>query len=165
MSKRMNFRKSSKSSKKLCCTFWTFKQDFCAWICKKKRKMIIQNWGWGGQRPFETFQKVHPYLYHHPSLGWPYKTNNTIKVGSLATSWIFASRFQSAASKLTFLAVTIAITGVGQHHHDHDHHHNHNHHQMIMVALPFTSSFAALVIGRLFQVLQSFLIFQPQGKD
>ena len=68
-----------KSSKNLCCTFWTFKQDFCAWICKKKRKMIIQNWGWGGQRPFETFPKVHPYWYQHPSLGWPYKGRHQLK--------------------------------------------------------------------------------------
>ena len=28
------------------------------------------------------------------------------------------------------------------------------HHQIIMVALPFTSSFALLVMGRLFQVIQ-----------
>ena len=34
-------------------------------------------------------------------------------VGSLATSWMFASRFRSDGSKLAFLATTIAITGVG----------------------------------------------------
>ena len=33
-------------------------------------------------------------------------------VGSLATSWMFASRFRSDGSKLAFLATTIAITGV-----------------------------------------------------
>ena len=138
---------------------------------------------------------------HHSTRDQPLVgTLPIVKVGSLATSWIFAARFRSDAAKLLFLAVTIAITGVCCH----------DgavavdgvgvamevmlltlvtmmtttttmpvtvmvmtvihqiimvamvtmvtvmtviHHQIIMVALPFTSSFALLVTGRLFQVI------------
>ena len=50
---------------------------------------------------------------HHSTRDQPLVgTLPIVKVGSLATSWIFAARFRSDAAKLLFLAVTIAITGV-----------------------------------------------------
>eukprot|EP00090_Calanus_glacialis_P002229 TRINITY_DN11674_c0_g1_i1.p1 TRINITY_DN11674_c0_g1~~TRINITY_DN11674_c0_g1_i1.p1 ORF type:complete len:456 (-),score=102.67 TRINITY_DN11674_c0_g1_i1:161-1528(-) len=56
-------------------------------------------------------------------------------VGSLATSFVFKEYIKSEKAKLSFLAITICITGI------------------IMFFLPFTSSFALLVIARLVQIM------------
>ena len=69
-----------------------------------------------------------------PPLQWLPGLFLDAQVGSLVTSWTFSSMIRSDRAKLHFLGVTIAITGA------------------IMIALPFTSSFAFLVTGRLLQV-------------
>jgi len=56
-------------------------------------------------------------------------------VGSLTTSFVFKEFIKSEKAKLVFLSVTIFITGA------------------IMIFLPFTSSFALLVVARLVQIM------------
>ena len=56
-------------------------------------------------------------------------------VGSLGTSFIFKEYLKKDGAKLIFLWLTICLTGV------------------IMIFLPFTSSFALLVTARLLQIM------------
>eukprot|EP00092_Neocalanus_flemingeri_P007291 GFUD01007873.1.p1 GENE.GFUD01007873.1~~GFUD01007873.1.p1 ORF type:complete len:462 (+),score=106.98 GFUD01007873.1:184-1569(+) len=56
-------------------------------------------------------------------------------VGSLATGFVFKEYIKSEKAKLSFLSITICITGA------------------IMIFLPFTSSFVLLVVARLVQIM------------
>ena len=48
------------------CRFWTFKQGFKQGFFRKKC-FFFRKWG-GGQRPFGTFTKIHPFSWRHLSL-------------------------------------------------------------------------------------------------
>ena len=75
--KQMNFRKISKGGEEgvifnpkiYVLDFGSSKQGLLRMKLKKIAKSFSENKGWGGgQRPFGTFPKIHPFWWRHPSL-------------------------------------------------------------------------------------------------
>ena len=74
-------------------------------------------------------------------------------VGSLATSFVFKEYVKSEKAKLSFLASTICVTGVRKYKFLFPNNLTFLILQIIMIFLPFTSSFALLAIARLLQIM------------